>query len=472
MEPGATIGGMSGYITTPWLYVPEWGWVPITPVTVPRAADMPHPSPPCASTPWRAPAGAWQPLSCSSTALLRADCCETAETCLPVAVDTRAGFGTADRHRLKLRNAKLPKRSKHLRLKIRNAKLPLPVTQVYQLSDLVRATTWDKAPLQGDSSWEQILGSQGIGLWKAKDCESETTARSDIFGSLADDEETYHDHPQPEHVIDAKSQKDVELPPWLVPLARRSMQRKKQSSEDRQKKHQVESSKDVSCFALTSVVRNEVDLPVAHVLDEVEIPVAQVACTDVSAPGKAVQEGPETSAAAARPPWLQGVRCNRRSESQSGPQEGLRKKETGSLCQTFVSKDTSQLECSSSRRECVVGAAKEAAEDKQMRGKCVIVSKPLSSTRYEGHVKWFRGSFGWVECAAVAAMYSGADAYLHINDCAFGPRLGDKVTFLLAESENGHPKALKARESKEPEVIDARDWFAARSKRQGHVTKK
>merc|ERR1712032_1772914 len=100
---------------------------------------------------------------------------------------------------------------------------------------------------------------------------------------------------------------------------------------------------------------------------------------------------------------------------------------------------------------------------RQMRGRSVIVSEPVSKTRYEGQIKWFRGTYGWVYSPDLQKQCDGADVFLHINDCGdgFRPRQGDAVTFLLSNDAKGNPKAVQARP---PVMIDAREWFEKRQR--------
>jgi len=188
-------------------------------------------------------------------------------------------------------------------------------------------------------------------------------------------------------------------------------------------------------------------------------------------PASTVEPAHGTSQDIACPPWLGVSRRQRRSPqaelanfTEANRQSDDKKVPLAALAgPPGVEKLTVSMEVPS-----------QPTSDHQLpsRGKCVIVSQPISKTLYRGQVKWFRGTFGWVECAEVAAMHSGSDAYLHINDCTFRPRLGDKVCFRLALGENGHPKAVQASASKEPEIINARDWFATdRSKRHSLVGK-
>jgi len=87
---------------------------------------------------------------------------------------------------------------------------------------------------------------------------------------------------------------------------------------------------------------------------------------------------------------------------------------------------------------------------------------PVSQKRYEGIVKYFRGTFGWVVCEEVSAMYRGFDVFLHKDDCDARPRQFDKVSFRLGLDHKGNPKGVDARLVKEPERVSARDWFSRR----------
>jgi cold shock CspA family protein len=111
--------------------------------------------------------------------------------------------------------------------------------------------------------------------------------------------------------------------------------------------------------------------------------------------------------------------------------------------------------------QAAIAANASPEQSKQPRGKCVIVSAPSSSKRYDGFVKYFRGTFGRIESAEVVKQYPDSDVFVHINDCGFRPRQWDKVSFQLAEDHNGNPKAVRVSAWKEPSHIDARDWFAS-----------
>jgi len=96
--------------------------------------------------------------------------------------------------------------------------------------------------------------------------------------------------------------------------------------------------------------------------------------------------------------------------------------------------------------------------------------------RYEGIVKYFRGSFGWIQCPEISAKYRGCDIFLHKQDCVkkvgdrqVQPKQNDKITFQLSTDEKGNPKAIAARihvnDTKDIETIDANEFFHTRKER-------
>jgi hypothetical protein len=93
---------------------------------------------------------------------------------------------------------------------------------------------------------------------------------------------------------------------------------------------------------------------------------------------------------------------------------------------------------------CLPAAATTAVGSTRARGRTVVVSTPMSAKQYRGTIKWFRGTYGWVECPEVAKMYSDCDIFLHLNDCGFKPRQWDWISFQLALDEKGDPKAVHA----------------------------
>lgn len=95
----------------------------------------------------------------------------------------------------------------------------------------------------------------------------------------------------------------------------------------------------------------------------------------------------------------------------------------------------------------------------------------------EGFIRWWRGSWGWVDCwvgdGHEAAAHGGYDVYLHANDCDVKPRPWDRVrfevTFVSADGEPiSNPRAIKAANltspaaATEPRVVCARDFFKER----------
>merc|ERR1719167_1303288 len=68
----------------------------------------------------------------------------------------------------------------------------------------------------------------------------------------------------------------------------------------------------------------------------------------------------------------------------------------------------------------------------------------MQGERYEGVIKSFRGSFGWVSCKDVAEKHSGRDIFLHKNALNSIPAIGATVAFILAFDAKGNPKAQDA----------------------------
>jgi hypothetical protein len=94
------------------------------------------------------------------------------------------------------------------------------------------------------------------------------------------------------------------------------------------------------------------------------------------------------------------------------------------------------------------------------RSKTSVPSVPTSTKRYQGIIKWFRGSYGWLVCDTVATDYPGCDVMVHKSDCNFKPKLGDQVCFCLALNAQGNPQAVSVKMQSE-HIINARDWFKA-----------
>jgi len=101
----------------------------------------------------------------------------------------------------------------------------------------------------------------------------------------------------------------------------------------------------------------------------------------------------------------------------------------------------------------------------QSRGRTDVAPEPIDKKRYTGRVSWFRGSFGWVDCAEITTKYNGVHTFLHKNDCDIKPTLGDEVEFRLALDDMGNPKAVSAKKVKAVEPMNARDWFSLKRRR-------
>jgi hypothetical protein len=93
--------------------------------------------------------------------------------------------------------------------------------------------------------------------------------------------------------------------------------------------------------------------------------------------------------------------------------------------------------------------------------------------RYEGVVKWSRGTMAWVECEALARRFPGRDVFIHKNDLLGDemPKQWNRVSFELTRDDHGNPKGLRARvvtepaKKPEPTMISAHDWFRERDRR-------
>lgn len=100
------------------------------------------------------------------------------------------------------------------------------------------------------------------------------------------------------------------------------------------------------------------------------------------------------------------------------------------------------------------------------RAQNTVGSNAQSAPVYQGVVKYFRGSFGWVTCAKLA----NRDVFLHKKECDTAPKQWDDVQFELVFDDAGNPKATKAvvvraiveKVKPEPAKIPACDWFAKR----------
>jgi hypothetical protein len=96
----------------------------------------------------------------------------------------------------------------------------------------------------------------------------------------------------------------------------------------------------------------------------------------------------------------------------------------------------------------------------QPKAKAPAPLVPISTKIYQGIVKWFRGSYGWLVCEAVSKDYPDVDVLVHKNDCNFKPKSGDEVRFRLSLNGQGNPQAMSVALNV-TETIDARDWFNA-----------
>lgn len=157
-----------------------------------------------------------------------------------------------------------------------------------------------------------------------------------------------------------------------------------------------------------------------------------------------------------------GVSCeviSHRASSQAVPPRQTRL-ELQNSCQTVpcskaVAEESAQRQTVAA--QAVVGVMNSSKQ-------CVIVSKPVDERRYQGVVTWFRGSYGWVKSAKVAAKYPDHWIFLHVNDCDSKPRQGDSITFQVSidvksNSGNKQVKAVHARKVTQAQVISARDFI-------------
>jgi len=89
----------------------------------------------------------------------------------------------------------------------------------------------------------------------------------------------------------------------------------------------------------------------------------------------------------------------------------------------------------------ILGADSNATRS-QSRARTPMTLTPIDTTVYHGVVKWFRGSYGWLVCDAIAADYPDCDVLAHKSECSFKPRQGDRVCFRLALNAQGNPHAM------------------------------
>merc|ERR1740121_386792 len=88
-------------------------------------------------------------------------------------------------------------------------------------------------------------------------------------------------------------------------------------------------------------------------------------------------------------------------------------------------------------------SATNLSTSSESRGRTVVQSAAISNATYIGRITWFRGAFGWVDCAEVQANHDGRQVFLHRNDCTFDcPRQWDEIDFQLAYDSCGNYKAV------------------------------
>lgn len=68
----------------------------------------------------------------------------------------------------------------------------------------------------------------------------------------------------------------------------------------------------------------------------------------------------------------------------------------------------------------------------------------MEGQRFQGTVKFWRGSFGWLSCDAVTEKMGPRDVFLHRNDLNSVPVVADAVEFGLILDAKGQPKATNA----------------------------
>jgi len=90
-----------------------------------------------------------------------------------------------------------------------------------------------------------------------------------------------------------------------------------------------------------------------------------------------------------------------------------------------------------------IPSADSEAASTQGTANAPMALAPINANIYQGLVKWFRGSYGWLVCKSLTADYPGCDVLVHKSECDFKPRLGDRVCFRLAVNHLGHPQAVK-----------------------------
>jgi cold shock CspA family protein len=89
----------------------------------------------------------------------------------------------------------------------------------------------------------------------------------------------------------------------------------------------------------------------------------------------------------------------------------------------------------------------------------------VKDQRYQGVVKYFRGSYGWITCAAISRKFDGQDVFVHRMECETPPRQGDTMSFKVVTDASGRPQAMEACFVVGEKPIDAQTWFSRASGR-------
>jgi len=118
----------------------------------------------------------------------------------------------------------------------------------------------------------------------------------------------------------------------------------------------------------------------------------------------------------------------------------VRTKQPASQCMAAADKETWRT-ASEKGDKTVSGCT--SMQRKTTRGRASVMSTPINERNYKGTIKWFRGTYGWVESKGTACEFPDLDVFIHINDCQFRPRQWDEVSFRLAVDESGGPKAVR-----------------------------
>jgi hypothetical protein len=425
------------------------------------------------------------------------------------------------KRRIRLKNAKLPRQQVQTvvksRWRLQNRSLPKPLSQI---AHLVRTCTWDKAPLENDVEIKPLLEQANQQQWEsdsthASDCESDS-------------------HSLPSEHQDVKDLEDIEEGwDAIIAWVHGNLPSPRDAADPSDVEARFHGVWGPASIEKSSLVWNEGEIVKIDIVSETQFSMTyycdpqyapRVFAAELRGDGKLYwsdgdvwsrRPAPctvDTSAPRVLPPWLQ--KCSRRSRryepvtsSHGEPRvvfgHGSDAAETnhqradneshasGSspcvvsiaasddipvalarICQDTQSTDRNR-NCSKADRQTHVSSSSP----------CVVVCKSMSiaetapkcqetilSGPHKGFVKWFRGSYGWVDCAGVTTKYNDCDIFLHVNDCDFRPRQGDTVEFFVAPGDMGNPKAVRVTQAKAvemtqvkaAEIINGRDYFAAR----------